>query len=155
LFQVAVAEGLQGQDGKDHHPGQQSGGQHGDAQQQVEAEGGAEKLGQVGGQGGDLGRHPKRQARRPREAGATVLGKGLAGGDPQLGRQELHQHRHGVAPQQHPQQAVAEPRAPFNVGGEVAGVHVGDAGHKGRAEVPPGLAPRQARQALAYDPGLF
>jgi hypothetical protein len=79
---------------------------------------------------------------RPMVAGrekvlAAVLRQGEAGDDAQLGGEVLDQHRHRVRPQQHPEQAVAELRAAEDVGGEVAGIDVGDGRDEGRAEVGP------------------
>ena len=65
---------------------------------------------------------------------ATELGQVAPGGDAELGRERLDQHRHQVAGDDDPEQQVAELRAALDVGGEVAGVHVGDAGDERRAE---------------------
>ncbi len=53
---------------------------------------------------------------------------------PELRRQALHQHRHEVGRDDHPEQQVAELGAGGDVGREVAGVDVGDGGDEGRAE---------------------
>ena len=55
-----------------------------------------------------------------REALAAQLGQVVVGGDAQLGRQVLHQHRHQVGGEHHPQQRVAELGPALEVGGEVA-----------------------------------
>ena len=65
---------------------------------------------------------------------AAVLGQVLPGGDAELGREGLDQHGHQVAGHDHPQQRVAELGAALDVGGEVARVHVGDAGDEGRPQ---------------------
>ncbi len=68
---------------------------------------------------------------------------------PELGREVLDEHRHGVRPQQHPEQPVAELRAAQDVGGEVAGIDVGDRGDEGRAEVAPHLVALEVGQEAA------
>ena len=45
---------------------------------------------------------------RSREVRATLLGQVLTGGDAELGRERLDQHRHQVAGDDDPQQHVAE-----------------------------------------------
>ena len=77
---------------------------------------------------------PHRPDDRPREALAADARPGSARGDAELGGERLDEHRHQVAGDDHPQQRVAELRAALDVGGEVAGVHVGDAGDEGRPE---------------------
>ena len=69
-----------------------------------------------------------------REVLAAQLGQAAPGRDADLGRQELDQHRHQVRDEDHPQQQVAELGAAGDVGGEVAGVDVGDRGHERRAD---------------------
>ena len=59
---------------------------------------------------------------------AAHLGKVASGDDAELGRQRLEQHGDHVGQQHHPEQGVAVSRAGLDVGGEVAGVHVGDRG---------------------------
>ena len=68
------------------------------------------------------------------EAFAHDLGIVAVGDDPELGREVLDQHRHHVRQQHDPQQQVAELRAAFDVGGEVARIDVGDRGDERRAE---------------------
>ena len=62
------------------------------------------------------------------------LRQAVAGGDADLGRQVLHEHRHQVRGDDHPHQQVAVLGAAGDVGGEVAGVDVGDRGDEGGAE---------------------
>ena len=71
---------------------------------------------------------------RAGEVVAAQLGQVAAGGQPQLGRQRLDEHRQQVRADDHPQQQVAELGAGGEVGGEVAGVDVGDRGDERRAE---------------------
>src|SRR5262249_40004916 len=59
-------------------------------------------------------------------------------GDPGSGLR-LHEHGHQVREQDHQEQVVAKPAATLNVGGEVTGVDVDDAGDKrGTEERQPG-----------------
>ncbi len=46
----------------------------------------------------------------------------------------MQEHGHQVAAQDDPQQFIAELCAALDIGGEVSGVHVGNAGDEGRAE---------------------
>ena len=70
----------------------------------------------------------------PGEVVAAQLGQVPAGGQAQLGRQGLDQHRQQVGHHDDPDQQVAEPGAGGEVGGEVAGVDVRDRGDEGGAE---------------------
>ncbi len=70
---------------------------------------------------------------RARVGFAAGLGQIAAGNDAQARAERLQQDGHGVGHDQHPQQAVAEARAAFQVGGPVAGVHIADADQIGRA----------------------
>ena len=70
---------------------------------------------------------------------AAVLGEGLSSDDAQLRAEVLDEDRHGVRPEEHPEETVAELAAAEDVGGEVAGVDVGDGGYEGGAEIAPDL----------------
>ena len=107
------------------------------AEEQVEADGRAEEFGEIGGDCGDFGGDPEAEGRGPGEILAAVLGQGEAGDDAQLGGEILDEHGHGVGPEQHPEQAIAKLRAAQDIGGEVAGIDVGDGGDECRAEVGP------------------
>ncbi len=65
---------------------------------------------------------------------AAQLRQVPVGDDPELGGEVLDQHRHQVRGEHDPEQQVAELRAALDVGGEVAGVDVGDRGDERRAE---------------------
>ncbi len=69
-----------------------------------------------------------------REVVPAQLRQALPGGDAGLGREVLDEHGHQVADHQHPDQQIAEARSGRDVGGEVAGIDVGDGRHEGRAE---------------------
>jgi hypothetical protein len=64
---------------------------------------------------------------------AAELRQALAGDDAELGGERLEQHGHEVGEQHDPQEEITELRAALDVGGEVAGVHVGDRGDHGGA----------------------
>ena len=119
------------------------------AEEEIEADGRAEEFGEVGGDGGDLGGDPEADGGGSREVLAAVLRQGEAGDDAQLGGEVLDEHRHGVRPEQDPEQAVAKLRAAEDVGGEVAGVDVGDRGDEGGAEVGPHLGAAQVGEKTA------
>ena len=107
------------------------------AEQQVEPDGSAQELGKIGGDGGDFGGRPQGVGDGPAEVGAAVLGQREAGDNTQLGREKLDQDGHGVGPQQHPKQTIAELRAALDIGGEVPGIDVSDRSDEGRAEETP------------------
>ena len=87
-----------------------------------------------------LGLQPEADRGAAREALAAELGEVLAGRDPELRRLGLDQHRDQVGREHDPEQQVAELGAAGDVGGEVAGVDVGDGGDEGRAEEGPDAA---------------
>ncbi len=109
------------------------------AEEEVEADGGAEEFCEVGGDGGDLGGDPEEESGGAGEVAAAVLREGEAGDDAELGGEVLDEDGHEVRPEQDPEETVAELGSAEDVGGEVAGVDVGDGGDEGRAEVGPEL----------------
>ena len=117
--------------------GDEPGGEERDAEEEVEAERGADHLGDVGSHRDDLGLQPEPDRGAAREALAAELGEVLAGRDAELGRLGLDHHRDQVGREDDPEQQVAELGAAGDVGGEVAGVDVGDGGDEGRAEEGP------------------
>ena len=117
-----------GDDGGDAHAVNQ---RH--LEQQRQADRAAEKFGKIGGHGGDLADPPHRHDDRFREIVAAHFREIAAGDDAELGRQRLEQHGDQVGEQHDPQQRVAVFRAGLDVGGEIAGVHVGDRGDHRRA----------------------
>ena len=142
---------LEGQDREGTRAGQQPGGEERHAEQKVEAERGAEDLGQIGGHGDRLRLEPEPERHRPAKVVAAGLRQVAAGRDPQLRRERLHQHRHQVRGDDHPAEQVAVLRPAGNVRGEVARVDVGDRGDEGWAEEGP--EPAEAL-ALARQRGL-
>jgi hypothetical protein len=133
-LEPAVALGLQVQDAERDDGGDQAGGERRDAEQQVERDRRADELGEVGGDGDDLGLDPEAEGHGPLEVLAAQLGQVAAGGDADLRRQVLHEHRHEVRGDDDPRQQEAVLRAAGDVRREVARVDVGDRGDEGRAE---------------------
>jgi hypothetical protein len=158
-LQAPVAQLLQAEDREGAGAGDQPGREQGDAEQQVKPEGGTDHLGDVGRHRHQLGLQPEADRGAAREALAAELGQVPAGGDAELGRLRLHQHRDQVGGEHDPEQQVAELGAAGDVGGEVAGVDVGDGGDEGRAEERPEpadavvVAVERAARRLG-DPGL-
>ena len=105
-----------------------------EAEHELQAERGADELGQVGRHRDRLGLQPQEHHDPEREPVPAHLGQAAAGGDAELGAERLDQHRHQVGDRHHPEQGVAVLGAARHVGGEVARVHVGDRGDEGRAE---------------------
>ena len=104
------------------------------AGQQVDADRGAEELGEVGRHRDRLGLEPEQERGASRELLAAHLRQVAPRRDAELRRQRLDQHREQVGGDDHPDEAVAEPRAAGDVRREVAGVDVGDAGDERRPE---------------------
>ena len=154
-LEAAVAARLQLEDREGHDRGHQAGRERRHAEEQVERDRRADELGQVGRDRDRLGLQPQPEGDGLLEVLAAQLRQVLAGGDAGLGRQVLHEHRHQVRGDDHPQQHVAVLGAARDVGGEVAGVDVGDGGDEGRAEQrdPPADAPARAGLAAARECG--
>jgi hypothetical protein len=146
---------LQPQDQERRDPRHDRGGEERPAEQEMEAEGRAEELGEVGRHRDRLGLDPQPDRRASREPLAADLGQVAAGGDPELRRERLDQHRHQVRGEDHPAERVAELRAARDVRREVARVDVRDARDEGRPEErqdPP--APRVASQRILGRPHI-
>lgn len=155
-LEPAEAGEVEGEDGEDEDGGDECGGEErlgvapaagkeGGAEEEVEAEGGAEELGEIGGDGGDLGGDPEGDGGAAAEVLAAVLREGEAGDDAELGGEVLDENGHGIRPEEHPEEAIAKAAAALDVGGEIAGVDVGDAGDEGGTEVAPHLFAAEAQ----------
>ena len=106
-----------------------------DVEEDLQRDRPADHLGQVGGGGDELGLRPVQQPDRPGgEPGAEDLRQARAGHQTELGREVLHQHRHSVGGDQHPDQQIAVLRAGGEVGRDVAWVDVSDRGHERRSQ---------------------
>ncbi len=154
-FKPEMAGEIEGKDPEDENRGHESGEKQrgfsapavsveNRAEEQVQAYSGAEELGQIGRDCGDFSRCPEGPDGGAGEMLAAVLREGEAGNDAQLGREVLDENRHRVRPEQHPEEAIAELSSAENVGGEVAGVDVGDGGDEGGAKVGPHLVAAEA-----------
>ncbi len=151
-LELPEALGLERKDPERRHAGDEACREERDAEQEVEAERGADELGEVGGHRDHLGLQPEEERRAAAEARTADLGQVHAGGDAELRAQRLDQHRHQVRGDDHPEQQVAELGAGGEVRGEVAGVDVGDGGDERRAEERPEraqAAPLAAERALS------
>ena len=129
-----VAAALQSQQRERDDSGDHTAGEQRNAEQQVQRDRAADHLGQVGGDGHQLGLHPHAARDRAWEVVAAQLRQVAPGGQAQLGGQRLDQHRQQVGGDDHPEQQVAVLGAGGEVGGEVARVDVGDGRDEGRTE---------------------
>ena len=116
---------------------QQAGWKQRNPEEQVEAKGCTDHLGDVTGGGDDLRLDPEADRGPPRERVAASLRQIPPRGDPELCRLRLDDHRDQVGPEHHPEQEVAELGPARDVGGEVARVDVGNGGDEGRAQERP------------------
>ncbi len=117
------------------------------AKQKRQADGPAEEFREVGGHGRHLAHHPHHIDQGLRQIVPAELRQIAPGHDAELSGQRLEEHGDEVRHQHHPQQRIAVARAGLDVGGEIAGVHIGDGGdhrrageqkHRGRPAPAPG-----------------
>ena len=83
------------------------------------------------------------------------FGQRAAGDQAELGRQVLHQAGHGVGHDDDPHQKEAELRAGADVGGDVAGVDVGDGGDERGAEQKPARTQPRLGVAQQLNPTFY
>ncbi len=133
-FEASIAALLQRQHPEGDDRGDQAGRQQGHPEQQVQPDGGTDEFGQVGGHGDEFGLDPQPDGHPPGEVLAAQFGQVLAGDDAHLGGQVLDQHGNRVGHDDDPDQQIPVPRTGAEVGGEVAGVDVGDRRDEGRTE---------------------
>ena len=133
-LEAPVAAVLQRQDRERDGGRHQPGGEGRDPEQEVERDRGADELREVGRDRDRLGLEPEAPGDRSREGLAAELGQRAAARDADLRRQVLHEHRHQVRGDDHPDEQEAVLGAARDVGREVAGVDVGDGRDEGRAE---------------------
>ena len=131
-FQLPKTPALQVEDQEHIKRGDQHTQLQRDAEQQVQADGGADHLGDVGGDDGYFRCEPERDGHQARESVAAGLGEVAAGGDGEAGRQRLQDDRHQVGEERHEQQGIAELGPAGQRGRPVAGVHVADRDHIAR-----------------------
>jgi hypothetical protein len=133
-LEPAVPVLLQRQDRERDRSGDQPGSERRHTEQQVERDRGPHELGEVGRDRDDLRLRPQPPRRRARQVRAAQLRQVHAGRDADLGRQVLHEHRHQVRGDDHPDEQEAVLRAAGDVRREVAGIDVGDGRDERRAE---------------------
>ncbi len=127
-FQRAEPVAFQAEDEKSDYSGQQAGYPKWKAEEQVERHCCAQEFSQIGGHSDQLHEHPHSPHNWAWEAFTAVLGQVPAGGNAEFGGERLQEHGHHVTAQDNPQQFIAELCAGLNIGGEIAGIHIGDAG---------------------------
>ena len=112
---------LHPQDEKDVERGDDDADRQRDAEKQLQADGGADDLGKVGGDDRALGEDPETERNRTRKAEAAGLGKIEPGPEPEPGTERLQENRHDVRDQGDGEQLVAEGRAAGERGRPVSG----------------------------------
>ena len=137
LERSLAAAVLHGEQQQRHRAGDDATDQQRQVEQQVQRDGAADDLGEIGCHGDQFGLQPVGDPGRS----AGVVGDGFRQGAPadqsELGRQVLHESRHGVGQEDDPHQQEAELRARADVGRDIAGVDVGDGRDECRAEQKP------------------
>jgi hypothetical protein len=103
----AEAEPLQAEDQEGCDRGHECRRQQPHSDQQVEADRRPQELGEVGGDCDQLRLHPEGERDASRQLVAAHFGEVAAGGDAELGGQPLHEHRHQVRGDDHPDECVA------------------------------------------------
>ena len=122
-----------------------------DVQEQREADGAAEEFGEVGRHRRHFADDPQGPDRSRRKMLAAQFGEIAPGDDAELGRQRLEQHGGDIGRQHHPQERIAVFRPGLDVGGEIAGVYIGDRGdHRGAGEQERASPAPSACQDVAY-----
>ena len=122
---------------------------HRNMQEQRKSDRSADEFGEIGRHRGEFADAPERVDDRLRQPVAAHLREVPPRHDAELGRQRLKQHRDDIGEQHDPQERVAVSGAGLDVGGEIAGVHVGDRGdHRRTDEQECGKGAAAARQRL-------
>ena len=134
LERALPASGLHGEDADRDDADDEPAERQRNAEQQVECDGAADDLGQVGGGGDQFGLHPERAAWPGRQPLAEQFGQAGAGDDAELRRLVLHEDGDRVGGDEHPDEQVAVFGAGGQVRCDVAGVDVGDGRDERRAE---------------------
>ena len=97
-------------------------------EQQVQRDRATDDFGEIGCHGDQFGLQPVGDAGRAAGVVGDRLGQRASGDEAELGRQVLHQAGHHVGQHDDPDQQEAVLRAGADVGGDVAGIDVGDGG---------------------------
>ena len=101
-LEAPVAPLFQAQDDERDDRGDQAGREQRDAEDEVEPDGGADELGEIGGHRHDLGLQPQQHVSPPAEPVPAQFGQAAAGRQPGLGGEVLHQDGHQVGHDDHP-----------------------------------------------------
>ena len=131
-LQPPEAAPLEREDQQHVERGHEDSGDQRQPEQQLEPDRGADHLGQVAGDNGDLAQQPQRQRDRAGVGVAARGGEVAAGGAAQPRGQRLEHDRHDVGGEHDEQEVVAERRAAGEVGRPVARVHIADRDHVAR-----------------------
>ena len=115
------------------------------AEQQVQADGGADHFGNVGGDDGKLCQEPKRDADPARIGIAAGLRQITPRSDGKPGAKRLQYDGHDVGHQRDEQQRIAKGRPAGQAGGPVARVHIAHRNHVARPDKGEKLAPARFR----------
>ena len=147
----------------EHHDdaGQYCRGKHSNAEKKIEPERRAQEFSEIGGHRGNFRGKPQSERHPLRELRPAIFGQRLSRRDSQLRGEILHQDRHRIRPQQHPEKLIAEPRAAFDVRRKITGVHVRDGSDEGGSNEPPSftrpagntsLGPHRSRRRIRESP---
>ena len=104
------------------------------SEQQVQRDGAADELRQIGGDGDDLGLHEEHEPTGVAHALAQQFRQGFAGDHAEFGGLVLDEHAHDVGQDQHPYQQITVACAGSDVRGHIARIDVGDRGDEGRSQ---------------------
>lgn len=140
-FERLKAAALEGEQQPAERRGAQGSFQEGHPEQELEPQGGADELGQVGRDRQDFGLEPVQVGTPGRQVIADQRRQAGARGEAELRREQLNQHGHQVRPEDDPEQRIAVFGARLDVGGVVPGIDVADRGDEGRAEQRQAWAP--------------
>src|SRR5262249_29842041 len=121
-----------------------------DAEQQVEADGGSDDLGEVGRADRDFSQHPERPSHRAGKGATTGLGKIGAGREAEARTKRLKQNRHEIGQQRDDQQRVAELGSASERSGPVAGIHIAYGNEVARTQKGENLPPHRAGWSSFY-----
>ena len=140
----AEAERLHPQNQKHVERGQQHADLERNAEQEIEPDGRADHLGEIGGADGELGKRPQRPSHPTRESVAAGLRQVAPRGDAEPHAQRLQQNGHQVRQERDGKQRVTEFRPAGKRGRPVARVHIADGDEIAGAEKGQQLHPEGA-----------
>ena len=133
-LEAAHAPRLEAENDEGRHRGEHRRGQQRNAEQQIEADGGADELGHIGGHGHQLGHAPQADDHRTPVARPAGLGQVHPRRNAELCTEGLDDHGHEDRGDDHPQEQEPELRSRRHIGGEVARIDVGHGSDEGGPE---------------------